>query len=165
MIEFWFWSWTSKPSFTEMCIHLFAWTNVNNSPLWFSSQPQRPPNQLGTVSTPWPQSLNPWRNNAHLCVGVSLRSLPSCRELAVTDYSPLAREAVRNHKVVGGQLELQQKTQHKEPERWSSLKSTLVVFSMLWCCVCSFLKISNFSHFMEIFCPHMLSMGPDILAL
>lgn len=107
----------------------------------FSSQPQRPPNQLGTVSTPWPQSLNPWRKNTHLCVGVSLRSLPSCRELAVTDYSPLAREAVRNHKVVGGQPELQQKTQHKEPERWSSLKSTLVVFSMLWR---SFLKICNF---------------------
>lgn len=50
-------------------------------------------------------SLDPWRNNAHLCWGVSLGPpRPPCTELVVTDDSPLGRGAVWNHKVAGGDL-------------------------------------------------------------
>lgn len=122
----------------------------------FGLQPQRPLNQRGTVFTQWPQSLNPRRNKAHLCLCASLRSLPSCGELAVTDYSPLARGAVQNHKVVGGESELQRKLQHTGLDLQSNIvKLPLVDIGWLVTEVMFCVFIPKNQHF----CPYMLCNG------
>ncbi|KAE8293755.1 hypothetical protein D5F01_LYC06688 [Larimichthys crocea] len=74
--------------------------------------PKRHQGRMVVVSSKCLQSLKPWRSRAYLSSGVPLGSLPSRREVVVTDASLLDWDAVCNHRTVRGTWSPQQRLQH-----------------------------------------------------
>lgn len=74
--------------------------------------PRRHQGRMVVASGKCLRSLKPWRSRAYLSSGVPLGSLPSRREVVVTDASLSGWGAVWNHRTVRGTWSPQQKSEH-----------------------------------------------------
>ena len=85
---------------------LQVWSNA------LGLDPERHSRRLVKISAQCRRWLEPWGRRQHLCQGVVLGSLPSRREIVVTDASLSGWGAVWNHRAVRGTWDSRQRHQH-----------------------------------------------------